>query len=112
MAQPEPSVPTVDVAALPPDALVLDVREDDEWRAGHVPGALHVPLGQLGARAGEVPTDRTVAVICRSGARSATATARLGEAGWDAVNVDGGMQAWHRAGREMVSETGRPAQVI
>ncbi|MEU3020029.1 MULTISPECIES: rhodanese-like domain-containing protein [unclassified Nocardiopsis] len=89
---------------VPEDAYLLDVREDDEWRAGHAPGAVHIPLRTLGERAGEVPKDQRVYVICRSGGRSAQATTALNQAGWDAVNVSGGMGAWQHAARDMAAE--------
>ncbi|ASO17750.1 Thiosulfate sulfurtransferase GlpE [Actinoalloteichus hoggarensis] len=95
-----------------PDVVLLDVREDDEWQAGHAPDALHIPLGELGARLGELPTDHDVFVVCRSGGRSARATAYLNQNGWDAVNVDGGMKAWAAAGRSVVSESGNDAEIL
>jgi rhodanese-related sulfurtransferase len=98
--------PEVLSTELPAGAFLLDVREDDEWAAGHAPDAVHVRLGDLGARAGELPRDRDVYVICRSGARSAYATQALTGAGWAAVNVADGMTGWAVAGRPMVSETG------
>ncbi len=102
-------VPTVRVADLPADLpddfVLLDVREDDEWEAGHAPGALHVPLGQVPARLDEIP-DGEVHVICRSGGRSGQAVAWLTRNGYDVVNVAGGMHAWVDANRPVVSETG------
>ncbi|GHC97684.1 sulfurtransferase [Nocardiopsis terrae] len=92
------------VNEVPEDVYLLDVREDDEWRTGHAPGAVHIPLGTLGERADEVPRDRRVYVICRSGGRSGQATMALNQAGWDAVNVAGGMQAWEHAAREMTAD--------
>ena len=78
---------------------VLDVRTDAEYREGHVPGATLLPLADLGARMNEVPKDRPVYVICRSGNRSAQASAQLVKAGYRQVfNVDGGMNAWTTAG--------------
>ncbi|MGO9293387.1 MAG: rhodanese-like domain-containing protein [Streptosporangiaceae bacterium] len=96
----------VPAAGVPADAWLLDVREAAEWVAGHVPGALHMPMGQVGARAGEIPQDQTVFVICRSGARSGRVAQALTGAGWQAVNVAGGMQDWAAAGRPMVAESG------
>ena len=98
--------PEVLSTQLPAEAYLIDVREDDEWVAGHAPGAVHVRLGELGARAGELPRDRDVYVICRSGARSAYAAQALAGAGWTAINVADGMTGWAVAGRPMVSETG------
>jgi rhodanese-related sulfurtransferase len=105
-------VPGVAAAALPDDAYLLDVREPGEWQAGHAPDAVHIPLGELNSRAHEVPQDRDVYVICRSGARSAQAVLAMGGAGWRASNVEGGMQAWAAAGRPMVSDSGREPTVI
>lgn len=99
-------VPQVQAAAVPADGWLLDVRELDEWVAGHAPRARHIPLGDLGLRSAEIPADETVYVICRSGNRSAHATHALNGAGWRAVNVVGGMHEWEAAGRAMVSEQG------
>jgi rhodanese-related sulfurtransferase len=106
-----PNVPTVKVAAVPPDATVLDVREPDEWQAGHIEGALHVPMGVVPNRLEELPDNARLVVVCRSGGRSARVTAFLRNQGLDAVNLDGGMSAWQASGRPMVSETGQPATV-
>lgn len=102
-SQPVPEVP---VTAIPMDGWLLDVREPDEWTAGHAPEATHIPLGDLGQRTSEIPADRTVYVICRSGHRSGMATQALNKAGWTAVNVAGGMQDWAAVGLPMVSESG------
>ena len=92
-------------------AYLLDVREPAEWDAGHSPSAAWIPLGELGARLDEVPTDRTVAVICRSGGRSAVATDALRQSGIDAVNVAGGMRAWAVEGLPVVAGDGLPGVV-
>src|SRR2546421_4488120 len=92
-------VPSVTVADLPESVTLLDVREDDEWAAGHAPTAVHIPLGDLAGRLDEVPSDGIVHVVCRGGGRSARATAYLNANGWDAVNVDCGMKSWHAEGR-------------
>jgi rhodanese-related sulfurtransferase len=99
-------VPAVDAADVPQDAYLLDVREQDEWDAGHAPQAVHIPMGQLSDRAAEVPRDQDVYVVCRSGARSAQVTVALNQAGWLAKNVDGGMKRWVEAGRSIESATG------
>ena len=65
------SIPEVSIAELPPDAVLLDVREDDEWAAGRAPGAVHIPMTELAQRLDEVPDGDPVYVICRSGGRSA-----------------------------------------
>ena len=98
------AVPEVMSADLPPGAFLLDVRENDEWTAGHVPDAVHVRLGELGARTGELPRDREVYVICRTGNRSAYATQALVAGGWQAINVADGVTGWAIAGRPMTSE--------
>ena len=99
----QPSVLSTD---LPAGAYLLDVREDDEWAAGHAPDAVHIPVGALSGRAAEIPTDREVYVICRSGARSAYASQALAGGGWSTINIADGMTGWAVAGRPMVSETG------
>jgi len=110
-ALPAPA-PTVPAAAVPERAVLLDVREDDEWAAGHASGAVHVPLNELPGRLGELPPGRDIAVICRVGSRSALAAAYLAQAGWPAVNVADGMFGWQAADRPMQSETGRPPTVL
>ena len=101
-------LPTAEVRDLPQDGIVLlDVREDDEFAAGHAPAAKHIPMAELPARIDELadlPDDQPLYVICRSGGRSARATAWLNQSGWDAVNVAGGMGAWQREGRPLVGE--------
>lgn len=88
-----PSIKPADVSA---DAPILDVREDDEWQAGHIDRAVHIPLGELMERYGEVPMDddEDVVVVCRSGGRSAQAVEWLNSNGIDAINLTGGMGAW------------------
>jgi rhodanese-related sulfurtransferase len=80
-------------------AFVLDVREPDEWSQGHIPGATLIPLGELAGRVGELPRDRSIVVICRSGNRSAQGRAVLLGAGFPSVtSVTGGMTDWIAAG--------------
>ncbi|MCY0945438.1 MULTISPECIES: rhodanese-like domain-containing protein [Streptomyces] len=109
-------LPSVDAAAVPSEGFVLDVREDDEWAAGHVEGALHIPMSDFVNRFGELteaaPDGARVHVMCRVGGRSAQVTQYLVRQGIDAVNIDGGMQAWDGAGRPMVTDTGNPAFVL
>ena len=102
------SVPTVGVADVPADAPLLDVREADEWAAGHAPTARHLPMSELTGRLDELPEDDPVYVVCRSGGRSARVVAYLANQGYPAVNVDGGMQAWSAQGREVVADAGTP----
>lgn len=102
----ESSVPTTDIHAIPEsigdDLVVLDVREDHEWAAGHIDGAVHIPLGQLPARVGELDPDVRTLVVCHVGGRSARATQWLHAQGHDVANVAGGMDAWEQAGRPTV----------
>ncbi|HEY9440626.1 MAG TPA: rhodanese-like domain-containing protein [Streptomyces sp.] len=109
-------LPTVEVAAVPADGFVLDVRENDEWTAGHVDGALHIPMSDFVGRFGELTEaagdGRRVHVVCRVGGRSAQVTQYLVRQGIDAVNVDGGMVAWDGSGRPMVTDNGSPAFVL
>jgi rhodanese-related sulfurtransferase len=100
------TLPEVPAAGVPDGAWLLDVRERDEWVAGHAPGARHIPLGELGARVAEIPQDQDIYVICRSGIRSGRAAQALAGAGWTAINVAGGMQDWAVAGRPMTGDTG------
>jgi rhodanese-related sulfurtransferase len=111
MFRSQPAIPAVDVASVPPDAFLLDVREVDEWECGHAPAAVHLPLSELVARIDEVPADRDVYVICKAGGRSAQAVRFLNEQGHDTVNVAGGMSAWAAAGKAMISQSGDKAFV-
>jgi rhodanese-related sulfurtransferase len=108
-----PEVPTVTPTEVTGDAYLLDVREDDEWTAGHAPGAHHLPMTDVPARLAEIPTDADVVVVCRSGGRSGRVVSYLTGQGWDNVrNLGGGMQSWAAAGRDVVSEDGQPARVL
>ncbi len=106
-------LPSIAAADVPDDAYVVDVREHDEWSAGHPPGAHHVPMMEIPARLAEVPREGDVVIACRVGARSGQVAAFLAARGWDNVrNLDGGMYAWVAAGRPLVSEDGRAPAVI
>jgi rhodanese-related sulfurtransferase len=81
-------------------AQIVDVREPDEWREGHIPGAIHIPLGKLAVRAGALDPARPVITVCRSGNRSLVALAVLRDAGITAAkSLAGGMNAWRSAGQ-------------
>ena len=109
----QPHVPVVTVSDLPDDAVMVDVRERDEWDAGHAPEALLIPMGDLPSQIEDLPIgDGPLAVVCRSGNRSGRVVAWLAQQGIDAVNVAGGMQAWNAAGKPMVAERGGQARVI
>lgn len=90
------------------DAVLLDVREISEWRAGHAPGACHLPLSRLvtGAALPPEAVGRHVVAICRSGQRSQRAAKLLVAQGIDARDVKGGMTAWVKAGLPLVDERG------
>ncbi len=81
---------------------LLDVRE----------GAQHIPPGELGDRLGELPAERRIVAVCRSGIRSAAAARGLTQLGFDALNLDGGVTAWSRAGLPLVDKSGRAGRVI
>ncbi|NUO56502.1 MAG: rhodanese-like domain-containing protein [Hamadaea sp.] len=103
----------MDAGQLPAGAYLLDVREPDEWTAGHAPGAVHLPMMEVPARLEEIPRDGDVVVVCRSGGRSGQVVAYLQQQGYDnVVNLDGGMLDWAAGGRPMVSEDGQPARVV
>lgn len=98
---------------LPDDAVILDVRRQDEWDAGHAPTAVHIPIEELPARVADLPqSDGPLPVVCRGGGRSSRATKWLNENGHDAVNVTGGMKAWHAADKPMESAGGTAPEVI
>jgi rhodanese-related sulfurtransferase len=104
-------IPSVDVQEAatraatdaPGAPVIVDVREDDEFAAVRVEGVTHVPMSGFAARAAELPTDRPLLILCASGARSAAVTGFLLRSGWtDVANVDGGINAWQRAGLPVV----------
>ncbi len=104
------NVPEISSQDVADDAVVIDVREQNEWDAGHAPEAVHIPLGELPQRLDELPdTDAgPVAVVCRSGARSARAVAWLEQQGFDVANLEGGMKSWAAAGKPVVAAGGSP----
>lgn len=108
-------LPTIEVIQVPdpiPDGVVVvDVREPVEWHHGHIEGAVHMPLGQIPERSGELPADRQLLVVCKVGGRSAQATAFLQEHGFQAINLAGGMLDWAEAGRPMVGDAAGAAFV-
>ena len=103
-------IPTVDVAGAQQQvgsgAILLDVREPQEWHAGHAAEAMWIPMGEIQARHTELSTDTPIVVMCRSGNRSGTVTQALVGAGYDASNIAGGMQAWAAAGFAVVTDDG------
>lgn len=101
----------MDVHADPDAYALLDVREPNEWDAGHIEHALHIPMGLLNARIDEIPSDRPIVVVCRSGNRSRAVTDALNRAGWTAHNLEGGMHAWQSAGLDFVATDGSDPRV-
>ena len=93
-------------------ALLLDVREPDEWCVQRAPAAMLLPMGRVRARHNELPRHRRIVVVCRSGGRSAAVTAALRRSGFDAVNLAGGMCAWAAAGLPVVTGGGDPGLVV
>jgi rhodanese-related sulfurtransferase len=93
-------------------ALLLDVREADEWDAGHAPEALWMPIGEVQARVGELSPERRIVAICRTGSRSRVVAEALVGAGYDAVNLEGGMRSWVSEDLPCVASDGLPGAVI
>lgn len=93
-------------------AILLDVREDREVAAGAAPGITHLALATLAEHVDELPADRRIVCICRTGARSARAAQFLAQRGFDAVNLEGGMRAWAAAGLVVEKPDGSPGEVI
>lgn len=102
LTKPDGETPEVDVAeaarAQAVGAQIVDVREPEEWAEGRIPGATHIPLGDLPARAVELDPTRPVIAVCRSGRRSLDAAAELRGAGFAAASMAGGTIAWEEAG--------------
>ena len=90
---------------------LLDVREQDEWDRGHASAAHLVPMSQLNESISEIPDDERVLVVCHAGGRSLRVTRALMDAGYQPVNVEGGMLAWVQAGGEIVADAGRTPTV-
>jgi rhodanese-related sulfurtransferase len=86
--------------------VLLDVREDDEWQRGHAPGALHIPMGEVPSRIGEISPDATLFVVCQVGGRSQRVAQYVARNGYTPSNVAGGMLAWAAAGRPVVTDDG------
>lgn len=86
---------------------VLDVREDWEFQAGHVPNAKHIPLNSIPDRLAEIPKEQTVWVICQAGGRSMTAANYLSGQGFDVVSVAGGTGSWVQSGKQVSLEASK-----
>jgi rhodanese-related sulfurtransferase len=103
VAEAEQIAPDEAIASVASGSWLLDVREQDEWDRGHAPDAHLIPMGSIMDRIDEIPTDERVLVVCHSGYRSWQVTKALVAAGYDAVNVAGGMEAWQSAGGVVVT---------
>lgn len=108
-----PTVTAADAIRLVSEgATLLDVRENNEWNAGHAPGAIHIPAGQVSAQAQRrLPKSKQVIVVCRSGGRARGATNSLRAMGIEALNLRGGMRAWESAGGRVVGKRNLPGIV-
>lgn len=93
------------------DVQIIDVREPDEWEAGHIQRAVHIPMGQLKQRQDELADDRQIVPVCRSGSRSGAVADALNRTGYRAEDLQGGMQAWAREDLPFVAEDGREPRV-
>lgn len=105
-------IETVAVTEVPEGAALIDVREQNEWDAGHAPAAQHLPASELVARLGELPEDGDLYLVCRAGGRSFQAAQWLNANGYDAINVGGGMDAWFEAGLPVVAEGDAEPRII
>ena len=101
------------VNEVPEGAWLLDVREQDEWDAGHIADSVHIPMSELMSRVDEVPKDRPIVVVCKVGGRSAQVAGYLERRGWaDVHNLSGGLVTWVDAEQPLVTDSGAPPQVI
>lgn len=102
-----------DLATRVAEVQIVDVREPDEWHAGHIDGATHIPLNALLAGGSSaLDAGRPTVVVCRSGARSELATLMLRARGFDAANLTGGLDAWMREGLPLTTDAGTPGRVV
>jgi rhodanese-related sulfurtransferase len=93
-----------EAAAATAESLLLDVRERFEWDAGHIEGSVHIPIGQIQRRFEELDRTQPVIVVCQVGQRSALVADFLAGQGYDAHNLEGGLQEWAARGHPLVSE--------
>ena len=99
-----PSIPQINPVevqsklAQQPRTFLLDVRQPEEYQAGHISGAKLIPLPELTQRLKELPQDQEIICVCQSGSRSQSATRHLLSAGYTVINLNGGMDNWERSG--------------
>ena len=110
MSDSQAEVTPQDAARRTSDTLLIDVRDNVEWAAGHAPDATHISLGNL--QADSVPADARVMFICRTGGRSGAATTAFRRVGINASNVAGGMAAWSAAGLPVVRDDNAAGVVL
>src|SRR5262245_20259052 len=91
-------------------AQAIDVRRDDEWDAGRIAGARHIEINDVQGEAESIAKDRPVVFYCRSGSRSALAATAFRQAGWDAYNLEGGLEAWVAEGQSLEPPDGEVAE--
>jgi len=94
------------------EAVVIDIRRDYEYEAGHVPGSRHIEINDVSANADSIPRDRTIVFYCRSGNRSGMPAEAFRQAGYEAYNMEGGLTAWVEAGLPLEPEGGEIAQPL
>ncbi|MFI6870980.1 rhodanese-like domain-containing protein [Nocardia sp. NPDC050406] len=120
-----PDIPSVPIEAVPAEfdttaplgatgtvpAILLDVREPDEWQLGHAPGAVHIPMADVPARIDELDYDSQIYVICRQGGRSIQVAKYLEHVGFEVLHVAGGMVAWQQVGRPLTADGDQQAKI-
>lgn len=104
-------IPQIAVGGQLADDLLVDVRDPEEFAAGHAPDAWSIPLDHLEANRFTLPMNRRLVALSRTGERSADATIELREMGFQAVNFEGGLEAWAASGGAIVTEDGRPGRL-
>lgn len=92
--------------------VMIDVRELSEWNHGHAPGAVHLPISKIQEQLHKIPKDGNIVVCCRSGSRSSAAVSFLLSHGYNAINMKGGMAAWHAHGLPVVNSSGIRGSII
>ena len=92
-------------------AELIDVRRDYEFAAGRIEGARHIEMNELAGEAESIPKDRPVLFYCRTGSRSSLAAAAFSQAGWDAHDLEGGLEAWVESGNGLEPEDGQVVDV-
>ena len=91
--------------------MLLDVRENDEWDRGHATNTRHIPMGEVPPRLNEIDRSATLHAVCKASRRSAKVAQLLAHHGYEPINVNGGMLAWARAGRQVIAADGGPGNI-